>query len=341
MKKINLKIIYFTFIVLFSGFATAFYRSQEGIISLFFFTILMMLIYRIKIDIKLVKVIVIWLVYVALTTIRNRYFADFFAFRHIVFFLTAYTIIHLYKGKLFIMFEKWIYVLAIISLFFWIWQIIDFSSLNSFMQITDVGGLESSTKKSLHNLVYTRHFAYAETLIPRNCGFAWEPGPFSVFLSIAIFFNFLRTNYILKGNLTFIILLVALLSTQSTTGFLIFGVLILYLISTKKKIYKYIYFILIVLLFGFLFFRLEFMYNKIIELMESGQNVDIHLQRMRSLGYSSSVGRFGGLILAFEDFKNYPLLGIGGHSILSISYIMIFLFCILIKIYFQFNAAKV
>ena len=54
--------------------------------------------------------------------------------------------------------------------------------------------------------------------ICRNSGCAWEPGLFSVMVNIALLFNISRNNGV-KLNSSFILLLAALITTFSTTGY--------------------------------------------------------------------------------------------------------------------------
>lgn len=66
--------------------------------------------------------------------------------------------------------------------------------------------------------------------IRRNIGFTWEPGRFSCFIILAIFFNLIRQNFAIRNNKNFFILLITLLSTLSTTGYSVFGIIILFYI---------------------------------------------------------------------------------------------------------------
>lgn len=312
---------YFLFVLIFSGLATSFYRSQEGIIVLFLISVLIILYYQIAISKQFQKAIIVWLSYSILVTVVNWSFHDFFIFRHICYITVAFTLIMLFKDDIFEKYEKTIYGFAIISLIFWFWQLTDFSSFNLFMNNWDIGGLGRSQGISSKNIiVYTLHHYYTPGDIPRNCGFTWEPGPFSIYLNIAILINLFRTDIQLKRNWPLWIMFITVLTTQSTTGYLAIGLLFIYIAFSKYKgEKKYIVFVPVFLLFLYIFINLEFMYDKIINLYESGQNIQETINFAKETGTSHSGGRFGGFIIGWENLKNYPLFGIGGSTHLSVS----------------------
>ncbi|MFW5803593.1 MAG: hypothetical protein ACOCWG_00005, partial [bacterium] len=90
MIKKLIKNLYFLFVLLFSGLATSFYRSQEGIITLFIVTVIIMIIFFVEITWQYIYVLSGWLLYSILVTIVNQSFNDFFIFRHFVFFTVAH-----------------------------------------------------------------------------------------------------------------------------------------------------------------------------------------------------------------------------------------------------------
>lgn len=71
--------------------------------------------------------------------------------------------------------------------------------------------------------------------IPRNCGFAWEPGGFASILVFAIFVNLHRNQLRWRDNPNLLVLSVALLTTQSTTGWTAAAILVVWFIARQKS----------------------------------------------------------------------------------------------------------
>ena len=67
----------------------------------------------------------------------------------------------------------------------------------------------------------------------RNCGFTWEPGGFACFLILAIIIN-LASNKFKIRNKSLMILILSLITTFSTTGYMAFAfIMIWYLFNTE------------------------------------------------------------------------------------------------------------
>jgi hypothetical protein len=323
MIKKQIKNLYFIFVLLFSGLATSFYRSQEGIITLFIVTVIVMIIFNLKITRQYIYVLLGWLLYSILVTIVNQSFHDFFIARHFVFFTVAYTIYQVYKDYFFERFERHITFFAAVSLVFVLWESFHPTSLLTISRTIDISGDPFFRIKDIYNnfLIYTTTYR-PEHFLQRNSGFCWEPGPFSIYLNIAIYLNLVRTNKKLKNNKALYILFIALLTTQSTTAILAFGLMILHLFYHDiKSINKNLYVVMAAGIFIYVFFTVDFMYEKILDLIESGKNIEDTIYRAWKIGKSYSGGRFGGFYIAWQDFKNYPLFGTGGSSALSYGYL--------------------
>jgi len=148
-------------------------------------------------------------------------------------------------------------------------------------------------------------------LIPRNCGFAWEPGGFAVLLAIAIFFNLFFFKETKNSKTRFWILLAALGSSQSTTGYAILLVILLfYFYNRQKKLVVALWPLLLVALLAV--FSLPFMSEKILNIMDETENVNTMVEW--SIGKEEAINpqRFASFVIAFRDFLDNPVLGLGG-----------------------------
>jgi len=101
----------------------------------------------------------------------------------------------------------------------------------------------------------------------RNSGMFWEPGAFQAFINLCLFMNFYRMSFLLKQKyISLLIIVLALITTQSTTGYLIFaltiGVYILFYSGINKMLVAVILAIFISVS-AYLFFTLDFLGGKI------------------------------------------------------------------------------
>jgi hypothetical protein len=149
-------------------------------------------------------------------------------------------------------------------------------------------------------IIYTYERYYGINL--RSPGPFWEPGAYAVFLIVALVFNIIRTNKLL--NLKSIIIILALLTTFSTAGYIaLFIFLIFYLITSKIKIMPKILILtsMIILTYN-LYFYLDFLNKKI--------SSQYSVQSAQSLKTPTD-GRFLGARKSLVTIANPPFFGRG------------------------------
>lgn len=152
--------------------------------------------------------------------------------------------------------------------------------------------------------------------IIRNAGCSWEPGRFAIMVTLAIFCNLCQNGIKLKNNKNIWWLIIALVTTQSTTGFV--SALILYTIFLIKKFnLKYIIITLLIMvpvIYGIM--QLDFIGEKITTKMTDAQDVS---QRDQTFAYAAtqyeegeyvgSIDRFDAMVFEWMNVKNDPILG--------------------------------
>jgi len=132
----------------------------------------------------------------------------------------------------------------------------------------------------------------------RNSGAFTEPSLFTAYLNLAFILNLIETKRLL--NYKNIILIIALISTFSTSGYIAFSFsLASFLIINRKNYLKLIILPLVLFLSWYLFNKLEFLERKISTHYET--QIYGHVDR----------GRFGSARLDLEDIKQYPIIGRG------------------------------
>lgn len=154
----------------------------------------------------------------------------------------------------------------------------------------------------------------------RNAGCSWEPGRFAIMLIPAIFVNLSREGISFKGNYKIIILLLALASTMSTTGYSI--TILIYSIYwldgfNAKSILSFVF---IALPLAYSIFSLDFMGDKI----QGNANYEgLTRERIHNINYNArtqsdeylgSIDRFESAYFEWINFQKEPLLGYGRNT---------------------------
>jgi len=262
------------------------------------------------------------LIYFMAVTIKYGEIRPTIFLSHFFLFSIVYITIKSLKVLLFITFEKALYYLAIIGLFFWGIQIVlgGDTLFSYFNKIPSLDTFSYVSGNGLNAIIYSIQPASMSIQYdfspPRNCGFAWEPGAFAVYLCLAIYINlFLVTDE--KGRkVRFWILLFALLSTQSTTGYSILLVILFFYFLNKNVSILILLSPILVVLLVFLF-SLPFMGDKITDVYRQVAEIEILVENSVVYGSSYAPGRFASFVIAFRDFVDNPILGLGSVTELS------------------------
>lgn len=190
-----------------------------------------------------------------------------------------------------------IYALSIIGFFIYIPQLI----VPGFGRF-----LATGVSPLLRNPLYAGDIWYAPDIILyvfnsgvgtfRNCGAFWEPGAYAGFLVIAMIFHYLDGKTITDKKS--IVLLLALLSTMSTTGLIALGFfLVLFLGNRVAPIYKIILIPSIMAAIVIAFTSLDFLGDKIASQMD--------------VANTHNNTRFKSAVIDLRDFAENPVLGLG------------------------------
>ena len=221
----------------------------------------------------------------------------------------AFIICRVYGMRTFIMFEKCMVILATISLPIWfLYNIIP--SLIDF--IFSIFGIECQGTLLWSGFIYNIASS-SDFLGVRNVGFAQEPGHWASFLILGIFINLLINDFNYR-NKSFIILLLALITSQSTTGystFLFIVVLIIFMGSQHR----------LLLILGSLIvipsiIALPFMREKMEKYAYSEDSIDMIQYNGDYIEKEGGEAvfvpqRFDGFVLEALNFINDPIIGYG------------------------------
>jgi len=284
-------------------------------------TLIIVLKHRVQFHNKnLVGVIAIFILWVILQTFK----VGIFYTGSIMFLgniLIAYILIRVYDFRMFFLYEKVVTGMAALSIIFWLSQVLMPSVFTAFMKATSIHEFPSGGTIIASNIFFSlsdyARGVYEGHFLPRNSGFSWEPGRYASMLLFALFFNIIRIKFDVVNNKPFWILIVALLTTQSTTGYLGVVIIVFMIIFNKDSKFAVLSTPFIILSIAAAIVFLPFMADKIssfwfnIETIESIQvQVDYY---MNESSYDIKIvpQRFDSMVYHFMNFKDSPLLGYG------------------------------
>jgi hypothetical protein len=203
-------------------------------------------------------------------------------------------------------FEKLLYFLTIISLIFYPLQLLAHDkTLTLVSNISQFNPLTEQDEEMKNFLIWGMD---VDSGI-RNSGFAWEPKAFVNFLILGIIIRLIQNNLNIKDK-RILIYTLAVITTLSTTGFLIlFGLIPLFILFNKSpdKFFKYL--IPVTLIFIYIM-QLDFMWNKIKMEWEGRYEYESLLSDSRTFS-KRSLGRTPSMIVDLIDFSKQPILGFG------------------------------
>lgn len=216
----------------------------------------------------------------------------------------CFIIIQVFKDKLFYIYEDIVFKLAVFSLVLWGVSILAPNLMANLFRIVRNG--TSISEGSIYAYTMMRIDLINGILI-RNAGFAWEPGRYSCFLCLAIFCNFLITRYEIKKNKHLWVFIIALLTTQSTTG--IFTLMVLMtLFLFNKRVKNRLIWLIILLPLSLYLYSLDFAGGKLGDSM-------MRVERAEGLDYINyneggySLDRIESFIVEWRSFIHDPIMG--------------------------------
>lgn len=307
---------YLLCIIIYAGLASAFVRGFGDIRTIgnavpLVMTIIFARYKSIPIKKDFLTVIGVFSIYslaVILLTGSYHYFLWGYS-RWLIFFYVTYVICKGYGYRFFVLAETILYHLALIGLVCWIILLIIPGPFAHFVQLFSLAPFnDEDFFTSANILVYTVILSTASGdfgswySIARNSGFAWEPGAFACFMCFGICFNALRTNLKLRYNIPFFVFLVALVSTQSTTGYGIFAAMLFTWLIYNRKFGWFLIFIPVFLLM----LNLPFMGEKLAFTSSGFSETSLD-----DASQGESFDRILSFKVLWDEFLEHPLLGYG------------------------------
>lgn len=237
---------------------------------------------------------------------------------YLLFFIT-YTAVRTLKFNFFLIYEYLLFYFALISLFLWSLQVAlgGDTLYNIFARSSFLQDISFVSGEGVSIFIYSIQTLETNLInnfsIARNAGYAWEPGSYGVYLSIGIFINLFMVKNDPAKTKRLVVLILALLSSLSTTGYVLLSLILLFYFVNKD--FRRIFLLLPVVIVGFiLLFSLPFMKNKIIDLVNETRTYHYIIEDSYQRENSTTPQRFTSLIITLIDFKDNPILGIAAHN---------------------------
>ncbi|MBI9054680.1 MAG: O-antigen ligase family protein [Bacteroidales bacterium] len=218
----------------------------------------------------------------------------------LMFITYPFLLVQIFKEKTFRYFSNIVVFFTIISFFLFIPSFISKEIHQIIFSFGKTLGLDVFHPWKTSFLIYTCEPLFTGEIL-RNASMFSEPGNYACHIGLALSFNlFYYNNLFTKKNL---ILILGMLTTFSTAGYIIlyFIIAYYYFILHKTKDLKTIFlFIIFAFAIVYSFTKLEFMSEKIENYYEREENTDEKVK-----------GRFGAAIKNLQEIKEHPIIGRG------------------------------
>ena len=145
--------------------------------------------------------------------------------------------------------------------------------------------------------------------LERNSGFMWEPGGFAAMLSLGMFLNMTINSF--KRNWKLVAMGIAMVTTFSTTGYLLLLILGIFWLINQKMVTIMVSIPVFVLTCAYVLSMPDVTQKIVDRYAEREKTIDGAEGYAESGRDGISIGRFGSFILDTQDLMNYPIIGYG------------------------------
>ncbi len=299
------------FIIIYAARANAFVRGLGDMLTLgntlaVFFTLIMIVKHRVRFSKKFAISVFVLIFYTIVTFIWHFYLSFGFIPRYFIYMAIAYVICQIYGKRLYSVIESALLPLFVFSIIIWCFHLLFPSFIFSLVETFSLPTFSENPNYITYNCIFytingEEDRALGTTyLLTRNAGFAWEPGAYSCFACLAISCNLICHQNKLK-SVPIVIYLIAIATSQSTTGiFILAAILLVWVVASKRILW-----LLIFIPLAFYIYNLPFVGDKFTE-----EVVDVSsAENLNAVEYH---GRLFGFMASWEEFLKHPIIGIGG-----------------------------
>lgn len=297
-------------VILFTAQSFVLFFDDTFFTGVFFIVLFLFILLKKKLDIQVIYLFVYWLaINVAAFFVNKTEFSFITLTGLTIKYFIPYFFLKLIGPSFWNRFIKYAVLFSIISLPVFVIQLI-FPQI--FFSLSNYLNFMSQTGQFDNQGWYLYVYMFSAWAFDRNCGFMWEPGAFAFVLIIIIVFKLYLSDF--KTDRTILILVLALITTFSTMGYIcLFLISVPYLIKIKKLNFMILLAPIFFLLIYYLFNQLPFLSAKI----------NMYFQNMGTNTYvvdidRIKVNRFEIFIQNIEQTIYWPF----GYGILTSKYII-------------------
>lgn len=231
---------------------------------------------------------------------------------NILFFFISFLISNSLDYRLYMKsFVTCVSLIALVSIIFFIIAKVDYSLVTKLPCVTNSSGRKGYY--ALFAIISDFRMAGAQ----RNQGIFWEPGAFQVILCLAYIFEIADNK---KPRIWIqILLLVAMLTTVSTTGIIVAALLLTYSLSSKKgkiKLVRTLVMVIIMLVVA------QFVLSNATGFLKYTLVDKIDMIRNYQIGVSTDASsRVDSIVMPILSFLESPLFGIGSGGLEKLVYV--------------------
>lgn len=320
-SKLNFDYCFFFWIVLMMGNSTNFINNFDPRTNLYFFILLLIAILGLWSKARMSKekykgylvfaFLFPWVTYHYFVDTAFEYgsYAQFVLKIFVGLVFAAY-----YKERLIEYFYKIVSLLSFISIPFWVvCNILGEKTLATFAPFEQWLGEGSSfvVYSTLENLGHSDKYG-----LVRNTGFCWEPGRFATCIVFAMACYIISNRGQIKWkSWKWLSMVIALVSTQSTTGYVTFLILIVihYIFTANASLLKKTIMLVVIGLSLSSIMSLPFMQEKIVDNADSKTWITERkdVQWVDDLDHAITVDRSEGIFLDYLNIQYKPIMGSG------------------------------
>ena len=255
------------------------------------------------------NITLVWVFYVVLVTYFRSRFSFAFSSRILIYLFAGTYLFSVYGIKIFEYLSKWIYWLILLGIPLHVISLINYDAL--FMLMKTIGVYSDDITSVIF---FTLDRSLQDGM--RYISFAWEPGPTAVAVIFGLIFNF--TFHVINSKKYWLLALITVLLTKSVTGFILLLIVVFFTVINQRKVAtKLLFLISATVAFVFIASTQEYIEEKINEDINEALNIENVAQNRGRSEVTQGISRTGSLIIHFQDFLKYPVLGYGPNSELS------------------------
>lgn len=258
----------------------------------------------------LLLIFAIWSV-IAIIKVGSYNFENFTLYLFLIYsVIIAFCQISVYGEKIFSLYEDIMVKISLLSICLWIPFCLLMPSIGE-----SIFSLLPESFTGFNFLYLYNWTGLGESGRFRNSGCAWEPGYFALMIAFAIYINLRENGLKFRNNKNILILVIAMVTTTSTTGYIV--MLVEFLMFYVKRLTAKTILGMAIIFIPIVYYgsQLSFIGDKISTSIEESTDISALGARLTwgemELEGKIAIDRIPSAIIQFENLKHDPIFGYG------------------------------